>query len=63
MHPLLRYFKYEHLPAHLQVHSKPFCDLAHQIVSTRAVDVVEQDAALRKLLEAKDAFVRSQIPG
>ena len=31
---ILRYFRFEHLPAHLQEASKPFGELAQQIVRT-----------------------------
>lgn len=31
-HPLLQFFAYEHLPAHLQEISKPFGDLARSLV-------------------------------
>jgi hypothetical protein len=62
MHPaishVLKFFSYEHLPAHLQEVSKPFCDLASQ-VANRAPDSQETTVALRKLLEAKDAAVRA----
>ena len=30
--PILQFFKYDHLPSHLAMVSKPFCDLAHAIV-------------------------------
>lgn len=59
---LLRYFKFEHLPAHLQEISKPFHDLAEALVNKRAADRSEQLAAMRKLLEAKDAAVRCMLP-
>lgn len=29
--PMLQFFAYEHLPAHLQKHSKPFGDLAKHL--------------------------------
>lgn len=32
--PILRFFHYAHLPAALQPASRPFCELAHQIVTT-----------------------------
>lgn len=62
---LLRYFAYQHLPAHLQTISKPFHDLAHLMwrsASTSDADMPEMEMALRKLLEAKDAAVRSMVP-
>jgi hypothetical protein len=58
---VLKFFSYAHLPAHLQEVSKPFCDLAQQ-VAERAPDSPETVVALRKLLEAKDAAVRSTLP-
>jgi hypothetical protein len=64
MHPaithVLKFFDYQHLPAHLQEVSKPFCDLAKQ-VADRSPDSQETTVALRKLLEAKDAAVRSVL--
>lgn len=62
-HPLLKYFKYDHLPEHLQKRSKPFHELA-----TKIAEGIEEGAcgrestvALRKLLESKDAAVRAFI--
>lgn len=57
---LLQFFAYEHLPPHLQAISKPFGDLARQIVETLPVNP-ERTVALRKLLEAKDCAVRAQL--
>lgn len=58
--PLLRYFSYEHLPAHLQSVSKPFHDLAQDLVFGLA-RTPERTVALRKLLESKDAAVRAAL--
>lgn len=58
--PILRFFHYAHLPAHLQSASKPFCDLARHIVGTLPRNA-ERTVALRKLLEAKDAAVRANV--
>lgn len=58
--PILQFFSYAHLPAHLQAVSKPFCDLADGIVE-RLPRNPERTVALRKLLESKDAAVRSFI--
>ena len=58
---ILRYFHYSHLPAVLQAASKPFCDLARHIVETLPRNA-ERTVALRKLLEAKDAAVRANVP-
>lgn len=59
--PILRFFHYAHLPPQLQVVSKPFCDLARAIVCTLPRNA-ERTVALRKLLEAKDAAVRANVP-
>ena len=58
--PILRYFHYAHLPPALQSRSKPFCDLARQIIDTTPRNA-ERTVALRKLLEAKDAGVRAHV--
>lgn len=60
--PILRYFKYEHLPEHLRQVSKPFCDLARWVAEQEWSDPAEKTTALRKLLEAKDAAVRASLP-
>jgi hypothetical protein len=68
-----QFFTYEHLPAHLQAVSKPFCDLARAIIgderglqegASTAFPLPrnqERTVALRKLLEAKDAAVRAYL--
>ncbi len=58
--PILRFFHWAHLPPALQVVSKPFCDLAMQIIAVLPRNA-ERSAALRKLLEAKDCAVRANI--
>lgn len=62
--PDMRYFDYEHLPKHLQEISKPFAELARKLVGEpgKVSDWTEHTAGLRKLLEAKDCFVRSRLP-
>jgi hypothetical protein len=57
---LMQFFKYDHLPAHLQEVSKPFGELANQILVTLPRNP-ERTVALRKLLEAKDCAVRALI--
>lgn len=59
---LMKYFKFDHLPPHLQAVSKPFFDLAEIINSLPATDRDMRDAALQKLIEAKDCAVRAMIP-
>lgn len=65
MHPatqaILEHFKYEHLPLNLQVVSRPVCELAHVMAETQGLDGPELTAGLRKLLEAKDCFVRAAL--
>lgn len=60
MNPILQFFAYEHLPAHLQEVSKPFSELANQLVETLPSNP-ETSTALRKLLEAKDCAVRAKL--
>lgn len=57
---MLQFFEYKHLPPRLQDVSKPFCDLAHQLVETLPSNP-ERTVALRKLLEAKDCAVRALL--
>lgn len=59
-YPILDYFKYDHLPAHLQAISKPFTDLANKMAKD-GKSPQETAAGLRKLLEAKDCAVRSML--
>ena len=71
---ILQFFRYEHLPAELQMVSKPFCELAIAIVHGDNVaeagtvtigpplpENSERAVTLRKLLEAKDAAVRCVV--
>lgn len=58
--PILQFFAYAHLPAHLQAVSKPFGEMAEQIVATLPRNP-ERTVALRKLLEAKDCAVRALL--
>lgn len=57
---ILQFFAFDHLPPHLAAVSGDFCKLAHGIVATVPRNA-ERTAALRKLLEAKDAAVRAVI--
>ena len=60
---MLKWFEYEHLPEHLQSHSKPFGELARHLCAN-VEPGPERTVALRKLLEAKDAAVRAALnPG
>jgi len=57
---IMQFFKYAHLPPHLAEISKPFSDMAHDIVKKLPRNP-ERTVALRKLLESKDAAVRAFI--
>jgi hypothetical protein len=57
---ILRFFAYDHLPEHLQAISKPLSALAHAM--NELPDSAEKTTGLRKLLEAKDCFVRAALP-
>jgi len=57
---ILQYFHYQHLPERLQEISKPCCDLACKM-ATSLNQNPELTVGLRKLLEAKDCFVRAGI--
>lgn len=55
-----KYFAYAHLPEHLQAVSKPVGELAAQM-EEQLPDGPEKSAGMRKLLEAKDCFVRAAL--
>lgn len=56
----MQFFAFTHLPERLQAVSRPFGELAHQIVATYPRNP-ERTVALRKLLESKDACVRAAM--
>lgn len=57
---LLQYFEYDHLPENLKAVSKPVCELVRKMAAELPSNP-ETTTGLRKLLEAKDCFVRAQI--
>lgn len=57
---LLRYFTWQHLPVHLQAVSAPCSVLAYEMADS-VPNGPELTAGLRKLLEAKDCFVRAAL--
>jgi hypothetical protein len=57
---IMQYFTYEHLPEHLQEVSKPVGELAEAMADSLPGNP-ELTAGLRKLLEAKDCFVRAKL--
>jgi hypothetical protein len=58
--PIMKFFAYAHLPTKLQEISKPVAELAEKI-DQDLPDSAEKSAGLRKLLEAKDCFVRAAL--
>ena len=58
--PIMKYFEYDHLPENLQIVSKPFGVLANDMEGILPTGP-EKSAGLRKLLEAKDCFVRAAL--
>jgi hypothetical protein len=68
MHPaivgILQHFTYDHLPPALQNVSRPICELAHDVAvefTSIGSAGAEVTVGLRKLLEAKDCFVRAAV--
>lgn len=63
-HPSVAHFEplfaFLHLPPHLQRVSSPFTMLAERML-TELPDGPELSAGLRKLVEAKDCFVRQAV--
>jgi hypothetical protein len=57
---LLRFFEYSHLLPELEETARPFHLLAEEMSRTLPV-CAETTAGLRKLLEAKDCFVRAAL--
>lgn len=57
---ILKYFDCSHLPPHLQAVSGSVCALAYDLVG-QGLEGPEFTAGLRKLLEAKDCFVRAAL--
>lgn len=56
----IKFFEYAHLPPKLQAVSKPIGDLAKEFEASLP-DGPEKSAGMRKLLEAKDCFVRAAL--
>lgn len=57
---IMQFFEFAHLPPEKQTFSKPFGELA-QWLTENCPRNPERTAALRKLLEAKDAAVRASF--
>lgn len=59
--PILRFFEVKHLPASLAVIAAACSEIAWQM-EVKLPPGPEKSAGLRKLLEAKDCFVRAALP-
>lgn len=57
---MLKFFEYAHLPEKLQAVSGPCGDLA-RLMDKMLPEGPEKTVGLRKLLEAKDCFVRANL--
>ncbi|MFC3059528.1 hypothetical protein [Paenirhodobacter populi] len=57
---MLKWFEFKHLPDRLKEVSAHFGDLAQQM-DDLLPESAEKTAGMRKLLEAKDCFVRARI--
>jgi len=57
---LMKYFRHQHLPERLQKVSKPICEMA-EVMNLSLPESAEKTAGMRKLLEAKDCFVRAAL--
>jgi hypothetical protein len=58
---ILKFFAYEHLPEKLRPISQTCAEVAMDMI-LNIPDGPELTAGLRKLLEAKDCFVRASLP-
>lgn len=58
---VFQFFAFDHLPEPLRSVSEPSYHLARAMINSLP-DGLELEAGLRKLLEAKDCFVRSALP-
>ena len=58
--PILKFFKFTYLPATLAPIAEECADLAMSM-DAELPDCAEKSAGLRKLLEAKDCFVRAAV--
>lgn len=60
MADIIKFFTYEHLDEDLRAISKPCAELAYYM-DFKFPDGPEKVTGLRKLLEAKDCFVRAAV--
>lgn len=60
-HPILKYFAFQHLPDGPLKATSAECFAMAASMDARLDDSAEKSAGLRKLLEAKDCFVRAAL--
>lgn len=60
MYPIMRYFEFDHLSEPLRTVSSQFYFMAYKMADLMPY-CPETSAGLRKLLEAKDCFVRAAL--
>ena len=58
---MMRWFRFEHLPQGVPRSASSFCATLAETMDSVLPESAEKTAGLRKLLEAKDAFVRAAI--
>jgi hypothetical protein len=58
---VMKHFRYDHLPEHLQAVSRPVAELAIAMADTLPENP-DLTCGLRELLAAKDNFVRARLP-
>lgn len=56
---IMQFFRWDHLPEHLQAVSRPFEAMAYSLLELP--NNAERSTALRKLLESKDCAVRAKL--
>lgn len=61
MSPILKYFTWKHLPSKEARQASEVCSIAAEHMENALPDGAEKSAGLRKLLEAKDCFVRAAL--
>lgn len=60
--PIMRFFRYDHLTDGTARNVSAECSVLAEHMETDLPDSAEKSAGLRKLLEAKDCFVRAALP-
>ena len=61
MNRLIQYFEFDHLPEGPMRETSASCAVLAKDIDSNLVESAEKTAGLRKLLEAKDCFVRAKL--